>query len=62
MRLSITQGELNDDTPLTLAEVASVFAEMITFQSLLSRLDDDKEKLCLIASKVNDRLTPPYVR
>lgn len=56
MRLSITQGELNDDTPLTLAEVASVFAEMITFQSLLSRLDDDKEKLCLIASKVNDMI------
>lgn len=48
--------ELNDDTPLTLAEVASVFAEMITFQSLLSRLDDDKEKLCLIASKVNDMI------
>lgn len=56
MRLSIKQGELNDDTPLTLAEVASVFGEMITFQSLLSQLDDDKEKLCLIASKVNDMI------
>ncbi len=56
MRLSIKQGELNDDTPLTLAEMASVFGEMITFQSLLSTLDDDKEKLCLIASKVNDMI------
>ena len=56
MRLSVRQGELNDDTPLTLAEVASVFGEMITFQSLLSQLDDDKEKLCLIASKVNDMI------
>ncbi len=56
MRLSVTQGELNDETPLTLAEVASVFAEMITFQSLLSQLDDDKDKLCLIASKVNDMI------
>ena len=56
MRLSIQQGELNDDTPLTLAEVASVFGEMITFQSLLAQLDDDKEKLCLIASKVNDMI------
>lgn len=56
MRLSIKQGELNDDTPLTLAEVASVFGEMITFQSLLSQLNDDKEKLCLIASKVNDMI------
>ena len=56
MRLSIKQGELNDDTPLTLAEVASVFGEMITFQSLLANLDDDKAKLCLIASKVNDMI------
>ncbi len=56
MRLSIEQGELNDDTPLTLAEVASVFGEMITFQSLLANLDDDKAKLCLIASKVNDMI------
>ena len=56
MRLSIKQGELNDETPLTLAEVASVFGEVITFQSLLSKLDDDREKLCLIASKVNDML------
>lgn len=56
MRLSIKQGELNDDTPMTLAEVASVFAEMMTFQSLLAGLDDDKAKLCLIAGKVNDMI------
>ncbi|MBE6445089.1 MAG: M3 family oligoendopeptidase [Alphaproteobacteria bacterium] len=56
MRLAIKQGELNEDTPMILAEVASVFAEMITFQSLLSKLDDDKAKLCLIASKVNDMI------
>ncbi len=56
MRLSIKEGELNDDTPLTLAEVASVFGEMITFQSLLTQASDDKEKLCLIASKVNDMI------
>lgn len=56
MRLSVTQGDLNDATPLTLAEVASVFAEMITFQSMVKQLDDDKAKLCLIASKVNDMI------
>ena len=56
MRLSARQGDLNDDTPLTLAEVASVFAEMLTFQSLLRQLDDDKAKLCLIAAKVNDMI------
>lgn len=56
MRLSIRQGELNEDTPMILAEVASVFAEMLTFQSLLSKQDDDKARLCLIASKVNDMI------
>ena len=56
MRLSSKQGDLNDATPLTLAEVASVFAEMLTFQSLLKDAKDDKERLCLIAGKVNDMI------
>ena len=56
MRLSSKQGDLNDATPLTLAEVASVFAEMLTFQSLLKNAQDDKERLCLIAGKVNDMI------
>lgn len=56
MRLSSKQGDLNDATPLTLAEVASVFAEMLTFQSLLAKAKDNKEKLCLIAGKVNDMI------
>ncbi len=56
MRLSSKQGDLNDATPLTLAEVASVFAEMLTFQSLLKSAKDDKERLCLIAGKVNDMI------
>jgi len=56
MRLSSKQGDLNDATPLTLAEVASVFAEMLTFQSLLKKTKTDEERLCLIASKVNDMI------
>lgn len=56
MRLSSKQGDLNDATPLTLAEVASVFAEMLTFQSLLKNTKTDEERLCLIASKVNDMI------
>lgn len=56
MQLSIKEGDLNDNTPLTLAEVASVFAEMLTFQSILRSLKDDKAKLCLIAAKVNDMI------
>lgn len=56
MRLSSKQGDLNDATPLTLAEVASVFAEMLTFQSLLRQSQTTEEKLCLIAGKVNDMI------
>jgi len=56
MRLSSKQGDLNDATPLTLAEVASVFAEMLTFQSLLKQAKSCEEKLCLIAGKVNDMI------
>ncbi len=56
MRLSCSQGDLNDATPLTLAEVASVFGEMITFQNMLKNTTDKKAKLCLIAGKVNDMI------
>lgn len=56
MRLSTKQGELNDDTPLTLAEVASVFAESLTFRKLIDEITDDKARLCLIANKVNDMI------
>lgn len=56
MRLSFKQGELQDDTPLTLAEVASVFAESLTFRKLIDETSDDKTRLCLIASKVNDMI------
>ncbi len=56
MRLSKKQGELNDATPLILAEVASVFGEMVTFQSMLKNAKTDKEKLSMIAGKVNDML------
>ena len=46
MRLSSKQGDLNDATPLTLAEVASVFAEMLTFQSLLRQAKTPEECSC----------------
>ncbi len=54
--LSNNQGALMADTPLTLAETASVFGEMLTFQELLGR---EKNKIrCnrLIAGKVEDML------
>lgn len=56
MRLSAVQGELQKSTPLTISEVASVFGEMLTFQSLLEKTQDKQAKICLIASKVEDMI------
>ncbi|MFT8354401.1 MAG: M3 family oligoendopeptidase [Gluconobacter japonicus] len=50
------QGYLNSVTPLTLAETASVFGEMLTFQSLLDRETDPKRRRHLLAAKVEDML------
>ncbi|MBN8543224.1 MAG: M3 family oligoendopeptidase [Alphaproteobacteria bacterium] len=54
--LSASQGALMCDTPLTLAETASVFGEMLTFQSMLSQEKDKKKRRAMIASKVEDML------
>jgi oligoendopeptidase F len=50
------QGHFNSDTPLTLAETASVFGEMLTFRSLLDRETDPKRRKSMLASKVEDML------
>ena len=50
------QSHFNCSTPLTLAETASVFGEMLTFKLLLQKEDDLKEKRALLASKVEDML------
>ncbi len=49
-------GDLNEFSRMTSEEIASVFGEMMTFQSLLKQQTDDKAKLCLIAGKVNDMI------
>jgi len=49
-------GELNEYSRMTTEEVASVFGEMITFQSMVSKMPDNKEKLALIAGKVSDMI------
>ena len=50
------QGALLSDTPLTLAETASVFGEMLTFQSLLKNAEDNQQRKAMLASKVQDML------
>ena len=49
-------GALMAPTPLTLAETASVFGEMLTFRSLLSKITDPREKKAMLAQKVEDML------
>ncbi len=50
------QGALMSHTPLTLAETASVFGEMLTFQSLLKREKDPERRRLMLAAKVEDML------
>ncbi len=50
------QGALMADTPLTLAETASVFGEMLTFQEILRREKKQEVRRILIAGKVEDML------
>ncbi|GGD95191.1 oligoendopeptidase F [Aureimonas endophytica] len=50
------QGALMAPTPLTLAETASVFGEMLTFRSLLDGAADPRERKGLLAAKVEDMI------
>ncbi len=46
------QGYFNSSTPLSLAETASVFGEMLVFKDIIKGLESPKEKLGLIAAKL----------
>ncbi len=50
------QGQLMADTPLTLAETASVFGEMLTFRAMLARESEPRRKKAMLAQKVEDML------
>ena len=54
--LAAAQGELLSATPLTLAETASVFGEMLTFRQLLERAQTPAERKTLLAGKVEDMI------
>ncbi|MBV9828669.1 MAG: M3 family oligoendopeptidase [Alphaproteobacteria bacterium] len=54
--LAADQGALMADTPLTLAETASVFGEMLTFRAFLARESDPARRKIMIAAKVEDML------
>src|SRR5262249_57722746 len=50
------KGGLRGPTPLTLAETASVFGEMLTFQALLAKTTDPKHRRAMLAAKVEDMI------
>jgi oligoendopeptidase F len=50
--LAASQGHFNSDTPLPLAETASVFAELLVFNSQLELLDDAQERRAFICQKL----------
>ncbi|OGQ99331.1 MAG: oligoendopeptidase F [Deltaproteobacteria bacterium RIFOXYD12_FULL_57_12] len=50
--LAAGRGYYNSDTPLVLAETASVFAELIVFQSQLALLDNAQERRAFICQKL----------
>lgn len=58
--LSRDQGVLQADTPLTTAETASVFGEMLVFQKLMRKLDDSREKLALLIGKIDDTIATAF--
>ncbi len=55
-RLAAGQGELLSSTPLTLAETASVFGEMLTFRKMLAEAKSDAERKVMLAGKVEDMI------
>lgn len=54
--LAAPNGALMAPTPLTLAETASVFGEMLTFKTLLANARDAEERKLMLAAKVEDML------
>ncbi|BBK38751.1 oligoendopeptidase F [Allostella sp. ATCC 35155] len=54
--LAADQGPLLADTPLTLAETASVFGEMLTFRAMLERETEPGRRRIMLATKVEDML------
>lgn len=58
--LSRQQGPLLMDTPLTVAETASVFGEVITFNSLYDTATSDQQRLAMLIGKLDDIMSTVY--
>jgi oligoendopeptidase F len=58
--LAREQSLYHHQTPLTTAETASVFGEMLTFQRLLRREDEPSNRLAMLVSKIDDTLATVF--
>lgn len=58
--VSRIQGPLQSGTPLTTAETASVFGEMLVFQDLLAGLESKEERLALLLGKIDDSMATVF--
>ncbi len=58
--LARRQGVLQSDTPLTTAETASVFGEMLVFQRLMRRESDPQNRLAMLVSKIDDTVATVF--
>lgn len=54
--LANSQGMLKSNTPITLAETASIFGEMVTFQYMLKHEKDPKQRFAMLAEKTGSML------
>ena len=59
-KLSGVQGVLQAHTPLTTAETASVFGEMLVFQSLMAAESDPKVRLAMLTGKIEDSFATAF--
>ncbi len=58
--LARRSGILESDAPLTMAECASVFGEMIIFEKILEKEKDPKRRLALLCGKIDDNFATVY--
>jgi oligoendopeptidase F len=58
--LSRPQGYLQADTPLTMAETASVFGEMLVFEHLLGAVSDPRVRLGMLCNKIEDTIATVF--
>jgi len=58
--LARPRGYLEADTPLVLAETASVFGEMLVFQHLLAEVTDPQARLGLVCTKIEDAIATVF--